>query len=67
MKILLNNRTEEFDRPQLSVTELLELKKFTFKLIIIKVNGRIIRSEDYPNTFIMDGDDVHAIHMISGG
>ena len=36
MKILLNNREEEFDKETMSVAEMLMLKKFSFKMRIIK-------------------------------
>ena len=39
MKILLNNREEEFENESLSVTEMLMLKKFSFRMRIIKING----------------------------
>ena len=36
MKIILNNREEEFTGESLSVMEMLEMKKFTFRMRIIK-------------------------------
>jgi len=67
MEIRINNRTEIFDREEMSLSELIELKKFSFKLIIYKVNGKLIRKDEYENTLIRHGDTVQAIHMISGG
>jgi sulfur carrier protein len=67
MEIRLNNRSEVIEGDKITLRELIELKKFTFKLIIFKINGIIIRSEDYDTTYIADGDEVHAIHMVSGG
>ena len=42
MKILLNNREEEFGKEDISVSEMLILKKFSFKMRIIKINGILI-------------------------
>lgn len=67
MKIILNNREEFFEKDTLTISELIEVKKFSFKLIIYKINGKLIRKEDYETSQIGDGDVVHAIHMISGG
>jgi sulfur carrier protein len=67
MEILVNNRTEAFDKEEMSLAELIELKKFSFKLIIYKVNGKLVKKEEYENTIIRHGDSVQAIHMISGG
>ena len=67
MKIILNNTEEIFDKNELTVSELLMLKNFTFKIITIKLNGLFIKKENYDSTIIKDGDNVAAIHMITGG
>jgi sulfur carrier protein len=67
MNIILNNNNESFEAEQLSITELLALKKFTFKMLIIKINGQLVKQENYSGTYIKDGDDVMVLHLISGG
>jgi sulfur carrier protein len=67
MKIILNNREEEFDGDQFTINELLQLKKFTFKMLVIKVNGRLIRKSEFNTATITDGDDVMVLHLVSGG
>jgi sulfur carrier protein len=67
MKIILNNRSEEFRNETLSVSEMIILKKFSFKMRIIKVNGILISKEKYDSTIIHDGDDVQMIYLMSGG
>jgi sulfur carrier protein len=67
MNIILNNNNESFDAEGLTITELLALKKFTFKMLIIKINGQLVKQEGYSTTFIKDGDDVMVLHLISGG
>ncbi|TVR74591.1 MAG: sulfur carrier protein ThiS [Marinilabiliales bacterium] len=67
MHITLNNRKEEFDRSTMTVRELLDEKNFTFKMLVIKINGQLVRKEDYEKAVISDGDDVSVIHLISGG
>jgi thiamine biosynthesis protein ThiS len=67
MNIILNNNNESFDADKLSITELLALKKFTFKMLIIKINGQLVKQENYSTSFIKDGDDVMVLHLISGG
>jgi hypothetical protein len=67
MKILLNNREEEFMKESISVNEMLFLKKFSFKMRIIKINGTLISKEKYDTTFIHDGDDVQMLYLMSGG
>ncbi len=67
MKITLNNRTEEIDASELTIQELIHRKNFTFKLLITRINGRLVRKEERDAVVIRDGDKVDVIHLISGG
>ena len=67
MQIILNNNLESFDNEKLTVNELLEKKNFTFKMLVIKINGKLIPKDRYDNTLISNGDDVSVLHLISGG
>jgi len=67
MRILLNNREEEFKSDSLSVDEMLVLKKFSYKMRIVKLNGELISKEKYDSTIIHDGDDVQMLYLMSGG
>jgi thiamine biosynthesis protein ThiS len=67
MKIILNNREEEFSNDTISVTEMLLIKKFSYKMRIIKVNSVLIPKEKYDSTIIHTGDDVQMIYLMSGG
>ncbi|HHJ07432.1 MAG TPA: sulfur carrier protein ThiS [Anaerolineae bacterium] len=67
MKITLNNRPEEFDAAEMTVRELLKAKNFTFKLLVIKINKKLVKKDQYNTAEIHDGDEVIVHHMISGG
>jgi sulfur carrier protein len=67
MKILLNNREVEFGKEAISVNEMLALKKFSFKMRIIKINGLLISKDKYDSTIIHDGDNVQMLYLMSGG
>lgn len=67
MRIMLNNRNEEFDAISITVSEMLLLKKFSFRMRIIKINGKLILKDKYDITDIHDGDDVQMIYLMSGG
>jgi thiamine biosynthesis protein ThiS len=64
--IKVNGRDKEWEE-KLAVSLLLEKCKYTFPLIMVKVNGKYIPKEEYKDTAIMDGDDVQVIHSIAGG
>jgi thiamine biosynthesis protein ThiS len=67
MNIILNNNSETIEETSITVTQLLKLRNFTFKMLVIKINGKLIQKTDYKTTTIHDGDDVSVLHLISGG
>lgn len=67
MKILLNSREEEFGKEKMSVSEMLVLKKFSFRMRIIKINDILISKEEYDSTLINEGDKVEMLYLMSGG
>jgi thiamine biosynthesis protein ThiS len=67
MKFSLNDRTEETEKDTLSMSDLLELKRYSFRMRIIKINGALIPKEEYDSTIIHEGDNVQIIYLMSGG
>ena len=67
MTITLNKRKTNFEAETITVTELFSRMKYTFPMIIVKINGRLIKKDQYDQSAIKDGDEVEAIHLISGG
>jgi len=46
---------------------MLKIKKFSYKMRIVKINGLLIPREEYESTIIHDGDNVQMIYLMSGG
>jgi len=67
MKILLNRMEEEFSNENMTVSEMLLLKKFSFRMRIIKINNLLVAKDKYDTTFIHDGDKVEMLYLMSGG
>jgi thiamine biosynthesis protein ThiS len=67
MNITLNNEPLTIDGESITVEELLKLKKYTFRLRIVKVNGRLLNRDSYGEEVINDGDNVQVIYLMSGG
>ena len=68
MKLIVNNRdTEIKGHDSLNVKELLAEMRYTFPMIVVKVNGTLIKKDKYEDISIKDGDKVEAIHLIGGG
>jgi sulfur carrier protein len=67
MKVILNNNPEEIEASELTINELLKLKKFTFKMLVVKINGKVVRKHEYDSATVKDGDNVTVLHLITGG
>jgi len=67
MDIRLNNEPVTIDGNNITLSKLLELKKYTFRLRIVKINGRLIDRNQYDNELIKNGDEVQVVYLMSGG
>ncbi|OFX84262.1 MAG: thiamine biosynthesis protein ThiS [Bacteroidetes bacterium GWF2_33_16] len=67
MNITLNNRSEVLDQNNITISQLLEIKNYTFKMLVIKVNGELVKKDQYKSFIVKEGDDVNVLHLISGG
>ncbi len=69
MNITLNHNPEniEVQSDSITVSELLKIKSFTYKQLIVKVNDVLILNENYLTTTIKGGDNVMVIHLMTGG
>ena len=69
MEIKLNHKKEVIDtsKDAITIEELLEIKNFTFELLIVKINGDLVKKESYPSVKIFPGDEVQVIHVFGGG
>ncbi len=67
MKIILNNRVEILPGETMTVSGMLLLKKFSYKMRIIKINGVLVPKDKYETTLIKEGDNVQMLYLMSGG
>ncbi len=67
MNITLNNRPDSFEEDTLTFEELIKKKNFTFKLLVTKLNGKLVKRDVRSQVSIHDGDDVTVMHLVSGG
>lgn len=65
---MIKVNTEDFPwHPGMTVRNLLDEKLFTFRHIIVRVNGEFVSEEDYEEWLIQDEDDVLVLHLMAGG
>lgn len=66
MTIIVNNKKHQWKQDE-TVKELLKRVKYTFPLVIVKINGKIIPRKKYTEVKIPKNAKIDVIHMISGG
>lgn len=67
MRIVLNNTVEDFEGEKLTVDQIMKIKNFTFKMLVVKLNGAVVYKDKFDSTVVIDGDDLTILHLISGG
>jgi len=65
--IRVNGQFEVEYRDGMTVQDVLDALKFSFRMIVVKIDGRVILRKDFGTTEVPDGAEVQAIHLISGG
>ena len=66
MSIEVNGRIVEWVENE-SVKDLLKRMKYTFPLVVVKINNKLIPRTNFSEVIIPDNSKIAVIHMISGG
>ncbi len=64
--ITLNGQQTEI-KDGITVTELLEEKKFRIALVAVEYNGRILKKNEYDTTVLNDSDVIEVVSFMGGG
>lgn len=51
----------------LTVRGVLRARKYLFPLLIVSIDGQLVRRQDYDATVVPDGSTVKVVHLMSGG
>ena len=66
MSIQVNGREIEWLENE-TIKELLKRMKYTFPLVVVKIDNKVIPRTDFSEVIIYDKSKVDIIHMVSGG
>lgn len=66
MSLEVNGRTVEWVENE-TVKQLLKRVKYTFPLVVVKINDKVVPRKDFPESIVPDNSKIAVIHMISGG
>lgn len=64
--IYVNENKIEWQK-DFNITKILKVMNYTFKMIVVKVDGKLVKKDEYETFFVDENSDVKVIHLISGG
>jgi sulfur carrier protein len=67
MKLQVNGGDVELGGDSATVQELLASMRYSFPMVIVKVNGVLVARDAYAKALLKEGDSVDAYHLVSGG
>ncbi len=66
MSIEVNGRKIDWAENE-TIKQLLRRMKYTFPLVVVKINNQVIPRSDFSNAIVPNNSKIDVIHMISGG
>jgi len=67
MKMITVNGNKIDWHEGMTIREILQVMRYSFRMLVIKVNGQLVKKADYDSTTVPDEAEVHVIHLMSGG
>ena len=66
MSITVNGKKVDWVEDE-TVQKLLRRMRYTFPLVVVKINEKVVPRKDFSDVKISDNSKIAVIHMISGG
>jgi sulfur carrier protein len=67
MKLRVNGNEVELGGDSATVQELLASMRYSFPMVIVRVNEVLVPRDAYGSSRVKEGDVVDAYHLVSGG
>ena len=67
MKTITVNENSLKWEENMTIIRILKIMNYTFRMLVIKVDGKLVKKNEYESTIVSPGADVKVIHLISGG
>ncbi len=65
-EIVVNGHQVEWEEG-MTVQRVLDRMNYSWRMLVIKVNGTLVRKEAWSSTLVPPGADVCVFHLLSGG
>ncbi len=67
MVVRVNDKFEVEWQPGMTIQDLIRKLNFTFPMLVVTVNGKVVMKDQWDTYEVKDGDMVRILHMIAGG
>lgn len=64
--ITVNGHTVDWTEG-MTISDVLRIMNYTFRMLVIKIDGKLVPKDSYQTAIVPEGATVHVIHLISGG
>ena len=64
--ITVNENSLKWEK-NMTITRILKIMNYTFRILVVKVDGQLIKKNEYNSTIVQPDADVKVIHLMSGG
>lgn len=51
----------------MTVRDVLQAMNYTFRMLVIKIDGKLVKKDAWDSALVPSGADVSVFHLISGG
>lgn len=65
-KITVNENIIDWEEG-MTVAKVLKVMKYSFRMLIISIDGKVVPKDKYETTIVPEGANVKVIHLMSGG
>ena len=65
-KITVNDNIIDWEE-NMTITRILKIMNYTFRMLVVKVDGKLVKKNEYESTIVSADADVKVIHLMSGG
>ncbi len=65
-KITVNENIIDWEE-NMTITRILKVMNYTFRMLVVKVDGKLVKKNEYNSTIVSSDADVKVIHLMSGG
>ena len=67
MKTIKVNENSLKWEENMNINGILKRMNYTFRMLVVKVDGKLVKKSEYESTIVSPDADVKVIHLISGG